>query len=307
MKLEYLVGNELKDYDFEKFRVDKNVVYEIKKIPRKLHFILVFSIPKDDVFSARILSKVHTRISEDLNPTVLVNQVSEFYISKLYPMIINLELRVKQLYIMASVLSENEDEKSKDNIQNLEQMTLGELLTLLFTDKKFNESVRDIFKKGDNYISYQISKKHFISKIETFSERTPWQNLMGDKVPTLRESFVEVIEFRNSIAHVKSILENDYFKIKKLFEKINDELSSAIEIFTNSQQHNPTNIDFNNYLYSIFEDDSKSKSLTFNYSFDDEILMDYLGNKRLKSTTKNSKENLFRYILDKLLDGDKEE
>lgn len=130
MKLEYLVSNELINNDFDMFRVDKNVSYEIKRIPNIEQFIIVFSIPKDDVFSARILSKVHTKISEDFAPIVLINQVSEFYISKLYPMVINLELRVKQLYIMASVLSENEDEKSKDIIQNIEQMTLGELLTL---------------------------------------------------------------------------------------------------------------------------------------------------------------------------------
>lgn len=117
---------------------------------------------------------------------------------------------------------------------------------------------------------------------------------------------MEVIEYRNSIAHAKTILENDYFKMKRLFEKINEELSSAIEMFVNSQQHNPINIDFNNYLYSILEEDMKSKRWTFDYLLDDENLVN-IGFRRIGSKKTRSKEDLLKLLLESFKEEDKED
>lgn len=94
--------------------------------------------------------------------------------------------------------------------------------------------------------------------------------------------------------------------MKRLFEKINGELSSAIEIFINTQQHNPINIDFNNYLYSILEEDTKSNRWTFDYLFDDKNLVN-IGFRRTVSKKARSKEYLIKLLLESLKDEDKED
>ncbi len=73
----------------------------------------------------------------------------------------------------------------------------------------------------------------FTKKLQMFLERETenplWDKILPGKVPSWRENFSDVQEYRNDVMHAHNIKRDEYLQMKRLFQNINDELDEAIE------------------------------------------------------------------------------
>lgn len=269
MKNEYLVDKKenLKGINYSKYGIKKR----IRKIPNNDKRIFEFYTDSNDLKSATILSKINNEIAKNGEVIVLINESSEYFIRKMFDKVIEFELKLRKLLRLASALnSQVDDKKSKENIDKLESITLGELFEFLFTDFDFNSYIRGIFNRKDNknFISHQITKEKFISYIEEYKEITPWSILIGNRVTSLVKSYVQVLNARNSVAHAHSINSEYYHETLQLFKKISEELDSAIYFYETSEEKINEESDFNEtfkVLYNNFTD-TRDSFIKSNYT-----------------------------------------
>lgn len=232
MKNEYLFNTEKHKEEISSL-VREDVSLEVIEIDDTDLWIAVFSVENNDEVAAEKLSSINCEIGR-FSPRVLTCESSDFYTRELYPASIELERKLrKALYIAASVLG---DEKNEKKFNDLEQMSLSNLFALLFYDQKFIE----LTKKGVGKKAH-FSKQEIIDEIAEVKETVLWDDLFkGDEVPTLRENFKNVQEYRNDIMHAHNIETDRYHEAKQLMLKVIDELDVAIEVLVdNSEQKTP--------------------------------------------------------------------
>ena len=76
------------------------------------------------------------------------------------------------------------------------------IFELLFTDAEFVKSVRTKV----NEKTWQFTKKEIITVLQSISEDTVWNNLLGtDAVTSLSENFLAVKNYRNDVMHAHNI------------------------------------------------------------------------------------------------------
>lgn len=205
------------------------ITVEISGIENTPLWVAAYSLASKNEDSAKKLSEVHTIIMQ-YAPLVLSCGSSGYYNRILFPLVNELERKLRKLLYLAASISDND--KAKENIKQLEEKDFGEIFDLLFIDQNFildmkkriNAEAKSEFNGKSKY-----SKKEIESYLESLVEHALWDTILGEKeVPTLRIRFRDVQTYRNDVMHAHNISSEFYGKARYLFGKINKELDSSI-------------------------------------------------------------------------------
>jgi hypothetical protein len=218
----------------------EGVAVEISSIVNTPLWFASFSLARKNEDSAKKLSEVHTTIMQ-YSPLVLSCESSEYYNRILFPLVNELERKLRKLLYLAASISDND--KAKENIKQLEEKDFGEIFDLLFIDQNFildmkkriNAEAKSEFNGKSKY-----SKDEIKSYLESLVEHTLWDTILSKKdVPTLRSRFRDVQTYRNDVMHAHNIGKELFGKARYLFDKINKELDSAIGKLIGVSEENP--------------------------------------------------------------------
>lgn len=232
---EYLFLSDENRAAVEGYKPPADVKFKISEV-NETSWIASFSINGDDQTSAMKLSEVHSEISE-FSPLVLMCESSGYYNKELYPLVNELERKLRNL--LYSVLPFSKHEKARENIKDLESMSLFWLFNVLFIDKNFNKEIRNWVTAAKNSKYYGLgpfTKSEIQNRVNTVHEKTFWDDYLGKEyAPTLRERFREVNAYRNQVMHAHNMDSDEFHDAKDLFSTINEELDDAIEKFARSK------------------------------------------------------------------------
>lgn len=206
-----------------------DVIVEISSIENTQLWVAAFSVEGKNEDGAKKLSDVHNTLAE-YSPLVLSCESSEYYNRMLFPLVNELERKLRKLLYLAVSISDNTE--AKKSIQRLDEKDFGEIFDLLFIDmnfisnlkKRINADAKSEFNGKSKY-----SKQEIQAYLDTLDENLLWDVILKkDDVPTLRRRFRDVQTYRNDVMHAHNIVSGTYTKAKYLFEKINKELSITI-------------------------------------------------------------------------------
>lgn len=245
MTNEYLFSSNEHRTSIENYNPD-GVATKILDIENSPLWIISFSLENRNEESAGRLSEIHSVIM-DYSPLILTCESSEYYNKSLYPLINELERKLRKLlYIAASMSSDN---GAKENIQHLEEKDFGEIFDLLFIDPRF---IYDIKKRvnADAKSEFNGKSKFCKREIEVYlsslEEHILWDAILSaNDVPTLRRRFREVQSFRNDVMHAHNIDKESYGKAHYLFGKINRELNYSIAKLTGATENHSAELTTN--------------------------------------------------------------
>lgn len=230
---EYLFIDNTHREAVEKYVPDK-ATREIHDIDNSTCWIVTYSLSKENEDSAKALSQINKYVVDHFMPTVLTNESSAYYNRKLYPHINEFERKLRKLLYLKSAIYHGE--KKIDNIRDLESKDLGVIFELLFTDAEFVKSVRTKV----NEKTWQFTKKEIVAVLQSITEDTVWNNLLGtEAVTSLSENFLTVKNYRNDVMHAHNIDTETYREAKKLFSEINGQLDSEIGLIIKKAEESP--------------------------------------------------------------------
>ncbi len=183
-----------------------------------------FSVEGENERAAKQLSEVDEYLVHNIHLTAMSCGCYAYFHRKLYPLINEFELKLRQLLYVKSAM--NHDDESAKNISDLESKSFGDLFTLLFIDVNFMSAVKNAVKNRNRE---SFIKQDIIAAIEKLEEITLWDKLMDkDVVPTLRKQFVTLQTYRNEVMHAKRITWHRYKEIKRLYKSVNSEIDIAL-------------------------------------------------------------------------------
>jgi hypothetical protein len=194
------------------------VTVEISNIENTPLWVAVFSVNGKNEDSAQKLSDVHNALVE-YSPLVLSCESSEYYNRMLFPLVNELERKLRKLLYLAVSISDNTE--AKKSIQRLEEKDFGEIFDLLFIDMAFvtklktrvNADAKSEFNGKSKY-----SKEEIQSYLDGLEEKLLWDVILGkDDVPTLRRRFRDVQTYRNDVMHAHNIGVRVFGKADYLF------------------------------------------------------------------------------------------
>ena len=230
---EYLFLDDTHREAVEKYVPDK-ATREIYDIDNSTCWIVTYFLSKENEDSARVLSQINKYVVDHFKPTVLTNESSAYYNRKLYPHINEFERKLRKLLYLKSAIYHGE--KKIDNIRDLESKDLGVIFELLFTDAEFVKTVRTKV----NEKTWQFTKKEIVAVLQSITEDTVWNNLLGtEAVTSLSENFLTVKNYRNDVMHAHNIDTETYREAKKLFSTINGQLDSEIGLIIKKAEESP--------------------------------------------------------------------
>lgn len=111
-----------------------SVSVDISNIEKTPLWTVTFSVPNKNEDSAKKLSEIHNMIMQ-YAPLVLSCESSEYYNRILFPLINELERKLRKLLYLAASISDNTN--AKESIKQLEEKDFGEIFDLLFIDQNF--------------------------------------------------------------------------------------------------------------------------------------------------------------------------
>lgn len=232
---EYLFLSDENRTAVEGYKPPTDVKFKISKV-NETSWIASFSINGDDQTCAMKLSEVHSAISE-YSPLVLMCESSGYYNKELYPLVNELERKLRNL--LYSLLPFLKHEEVMENIKDLEANNLLWLFNMIFIDKDFNKDITKWVNaaKNSKYQGLgQFTKSEIQNHVNTVHEKTFWDNCFGKEyAPTLRERFREVNAYRNKVMHAHNMDSDEFHDARDLFSTINEELDDAIEKFARSK------------------------------------------------------------------------
>lgn len=242
---EYLFSTNENKMLIEEYRPE-NITIEISEIEHTPLWIVTYSLPNKNEDSAKKLSEVHNTIMQ-YSPLVLSCESSEYYNRILFPMVNELERKLRKLLYLAASISG--DEKDNESIKKLEEKDFGEIFDLLFIDQTF---ITELKKKVNAVKNTEFEGKTKYSKTEINTyldglvENTLWDKILSENdVATLRNRFRDVQQYRNDVMHAHNISREVFGKEKYLFEKINKELDIAIGGLLGITEDKPESINHN--------------------------------------------------------------
>lgn len=196
---------------------------EIEKIKNSGCIMVKYEVPGENEDSAKILSEINEKIIGEYNPKVLTSDCSAYFNRRLFPLYNEFERKLRKLLYLKSCL--NSDEKTNENIKDLEQQDLGKIFTLLFTDDNFVASVR----KEINQKSWNFTKSEIEETLHNMEEHTLWKKLIGENESiVLPTTFISVKDYRNDVMHAHNISYKVFKDSQMLIKKINEELDKEI-------------------------------------------------------------------------------
>lgn len=228
MTNEYLFQSNSHRTEVESYNPD-GIVVKISEIEGSLFWIATYKIDGNNEDSARKMSEVHQTIME-YSPLVLSCESSAYYNKILFPLVNELERKLRYLLYLAVSISDNDD--AKKHISLLEEKDFGEIFELLFIDSKFIKKIRlrvNAENKSEFSGKDKYTKDEIQSYLDSLDEHTLWDAIFSESnVPTLRNQFRDVQTYRNDVMHAHNISKETFNKSRTVFNKINKELDNAI-------------------------------------------------------------------------------
>ena len=236
MTNEYLFLSDEHRAAITEYRQD-DVTISFSGVGKTSLWIAACSVTKKKEDNAGKLSDVHTTLLQ-YSPLVLTCESSEYYNKMLFPLINELERKLRKLlYIAASI---SDDGNAKESINQLEEKDFGEIFDLLFIDldfinrmkKRINADSKSEFNGKGKY-----SKNEIRLYLDSLPEHTLWDIILDkEDVSTLRSRFRDVQTYRNDVMHAHNIDKKQYGKAHYLFDKVNKELGNAIDRLTGTTE-----------------------------------------------------------------------
>lgn len=237
---EYLFLTDDHRANIEAYKPD-GITVKISNIQSTQLWVVTYSLSSKNEDGAKKLSDVHTYIMK-YSPLVLSCGSSEYFNRVLFPLMNELERKLRKLLYLAASISDNE--KAKENIKQLEEKDFGVIFDLLFIDQNFiNELKKRINAEAKSEFNgrSKYSKAEIQAYLELLAEHTLWDTILGDKdVPTLRSKFRDVQTYRNDVMHAHNISKELFGKSRYLLDKINRELDGAIGKLIGNAEDAPT-------------------------------------------------------------------
>ena len=236
---EYLFQSDEHRATVEAYKPD-GVAVEISGIDNTPLWVAAYSLSNKNEESAKRLSDVHTIVVQ-YSPLVLSCESSEYYNQILFPLVNELERKLRKLLYLAASISD--DKKAKENIKQLEEKDFGEIFDLLFIDQNFITNIKKRINseaKSEFNGMGRYSKEEVKAYLDSLEELPLWDSILGEKdVHTLRTRCRDVQSYRNDVMHAHNISKELFGKARYLFDKINNELDIAIGKRIRASEDNP--------------------------------------------------------------------
>lgn len=120
MRLVYLFENNKINTGIETLLKIDGKIPQIKKMEGSNCSIVEYDMEGDSELIAKIMSKINYKIVNNFKPmSVLINESSEYFNKRLYPLVNELERKLRELLYLVKALYD--DKKAKKEIYNLEK------------------------------------------------------------------------------------------------------------------------------------------------------------------------------------------
>lgn len=240
------------EQQFENFDLSDYQKNDIS-IPKTNIHIYEFKIKEteeifDDGSKAKKLDDLTRRLEKDFTDQFIIvnSESSQYYCSMLYPLIVSFETKLRYALYISRSLFENGNVNidsfalgmGKDK-KKIEEADFGLIYQSIFTDKDFSAKV----KKTVN--DMQMTKSDYIKMIQSFEEKTMWQNCVGEAYNYIEDNFLAIKDYRNDVMHNHLINFETYQKAKETISSAIDALDCAIKdklIANKSEYLNSVNI-----------------------------------------------------------------
>ena len=237
------ISDSLKEYGGNKVKLN------IIDIENTQCFIACFHVSGENEENAMVLSKLDDDIKK-FSPIVLSNESSAYFNRRLFPLINEFERKLRKLLYLKSAMYEGN--LPTDNIRNLESYDFGKIFDILFIDPSFNKATKDVLSNKN----WKFTKAEIMDSINKLAENRPWDYLVGQGVPSFRNNYSDVKQYRNDVMHAHNINYVTYKKANKLFNEINKDIDCEIEkiiSFVEYDFNREENKDFNKKLKSVID------------------------------------------------------
>lgn len=143
-------------------------------------------------------------------------------------------------------------------------MDFGKLFEKLFTDREFNNEVRQLINKKDHI----FEKQELLNNLHNIKENSIWSRYFkDDNLNVVTKKHHEIRTIRNKVMHSKKLTHEEYIYSKKLLSDANDELEK--EIANRVKYGNEKSFDYSGLAKSLklqfFVNDEVFTSLTDNF------------------------------------------
>ncbi|TQI68594.1 hypothetical protein [Clostridium sp. KNHs216] len=186
-------------------------------------------------FTARALNRVHKLLTKSpkragfLIVTVM-DEVSEYYCSKAYPILGRFERKVRELvydvvlksfgsqWVHETNLPKKSESITDNQIQSgLDELTMFDMEEFLFIEYSPQEP-NSIWSELSAENLQKMLKDEIIDHIEAYRPRTLWERLFSDKteIIDLQDTLKKVRKYRNAVAHNKEFSLSDFMELKSL-------------------------------------------------------------------------------------------
>jgi hypothetical protein len=239
MKNEYLFLSDQHRATVEAYKPD-GITIEIFGIDKTKLWVVAYSLANANEDSAKRLSDINSFIMQ-YSPLVLSCESSEYFNKTLFPLVNELERKLRKLLYLVASISDNE--KAKTSIKQLEEKDFGEIFDLLFIDQNFILNIKKRIN-ADNNSEFKGQSKYTKAEmqryLDTLAEQTLWDDILGyERVTMLRKRFRDVQTYRNDVMHAHNIDKVLFSKSRYLFSEINRELEIAItNLLGNREEEN---------------------------------------------------------------------
>ena len=231
---EYLFVTDTYKNEIESLEVNSKILKETIVIENSKCWIFSLQFDGENEDAARALDAANKAVFEKYTPIILSNGSSAYFNKSLFPIVNEFERKLRKLLYLASALQDEKD--SGEAIKDLEAKDLGTIFTALFSDASFVKKVKETINKN---MTWQFTKDELLHSIKELDENVLWDTLLGkDCAQTFRKEFNTVKGCRNDVMHAHNINFDQYKTAKKLFQKINGELDSAIGQLIGAKEEN---------------------------------------------------------------------
>lgn len=201
----------------------------------------------NDETRAKMLDGLSQQLSEKYPDAfqVIYSESSQFFCRELYPMIVELETKLRQALYISRALFENSSVTSKSFLFSLrkeekpiEAFDFGEIYEAIFTDQNFR-------KKLNEKYTGNLTKNDLIKLIQKIDEKTIWRNMVGASYHYIEHHFLQIKGFRNDVMHNHLISFATYTEARGVLQSANVELTQVIndKLITNDSKYlNAVNI-----------------------------------------------------------------
>ena len=247
-----------------------------KKFSGINNYILTIEYCGSLIDSAETLSNIAQKVKKtfDCNNVkyyILRDEASIAFANRLYPLVCEFETKLRKfLYIALFDLDESAKKLTTNKIKTaaqrfskvekvpqnnfLEDITLGEVFTLLFDNKEFLDAAKEETKRIENTISRKATKKELIEVLEKIEEKTLWNELFCPSFSEfdLLSAHEKLFTIRNDVMHFHFISYEQYTKALKLLRETNNNLDTQLAkgIVLENNEDNVALVS-NNYQYTF--------------------------------------------------------